>query len=399
MHLENTLVMYGIYNAETLEKLVKTVHALHSRQTLYETLCAGKTSVAYEFYSQIHGSCDIQHSAVNSMLYLRTIKDKYIEIYNKFISQLHIYAKAVRILAKGYLPISLITPLKLQEILSSVKEMLIKTNPDYAIVIKRLHLYYDMKLATFGIDRNRNLIIQFSVFIQPYTQQPLILYQLETIPVPIVDNNTKADLYTKLQVKKPYLALNTETYINIRQQELATCKRIGYEFYCEALFIVRHKSIHSCESAIYFDLDKAIIKLNCNFMSYYNKTDITLTVLYGGNEVILANWPNDKHIICTINNDILIEIPSHPYILVNRSLLCNCGIEVENSLLLESLAVCHDANINLVMYFMVNTAFTNYIDKFNLTEELKFPILTNKTTSETKQTLYLGYFRSRLERN
>ena len=27
IHLENTLVMYGIYNAETLEKLIKTVHA------------------------------------------------------------------------------------------------------------------------------------------------------------------------------------------------------------------------------------------------------------------------------------------------------------------------------------------------------------------------------------
>ena len=32
MHLENTLVMYRIYNAETLERLVKMVHALHSRQ-------------------------------------------------------------------------------------------------------------------------------------------------------------------------------------------------------------------------------------------------------------------------------------------------------------------------------------------------------------------------------
>ena len=27
MHLKNTLVIYGIYNAETLENLVKTVHA------------------------------------------------------------------------------------------------------------------------------------------------------------------------------------------------------------------------------------------------------------------------------------------------------------------------------------------------------------------------------------
>ena len=187
---------------------------------------------------------------------MRTIKDKYIEIYNEFISQLHIYAKVVRILAKGYLPILLITPLKWQEILSSIKEILTKTNPDYNIVIKRLHLYYNMKLVAFSIDRNRNLIIQFPIFVQPYTQQQLTLYQLETVPVPIIDKNNKADSFTQLQIKNPYLALNMETYINVRQQELATCKKIGYDFFCEEIFVVRHKSIHSCESAIYFDLDK-----------------------------------------------------------------------------------------------------------------------------------------------
>ena len=92
--------MYRIYNTETLENLVKTVHALHSRQTLYKSLFKGKTSAAYESYSQMHSSCSIQHYAVNLTLYLRTIKDKYIEIYNEFISQLCTYTKAVRILAE-----------------------------------------------------------------------------------------------------------------------------------------------------------------------------------------------------------------------------------------------------------------------------------------------------------
>ena len=101
MHLENTLVMYGVYNAETLEILIKRVHALHSRQTMYKSLFAGRTSAAYEYYSQMHSKQGIQHYAINSMPYLRMIKDKYIEIYNEFISQLHIYAKAVRILVKG----------------------------------------------------------------------------------------------------------------------------------------------------------------------------------------------------------------------------------------------------------------------------------------------------------
>ena len=72
-----------------------------------------------------------------------------------------------------------------------------------------------MQLVTFGIDKNKNLIIQFLVFIQPYTQQPLILYQLETVPVPIIDQNTQAHSYTHLQVRKPYIVLNSETYISL----------------------------------------------------------------------------------------------------------------------------------------------------------------------------------------
>ena len=130
----------------------------------------------------------------------------------------------VRILAKGYLLISLITPYKLQETLNSVRETLIKSNPDYDIVIKRLHLYYGMKLVTFGIDTDQNLVIQFPVLVQPYIQQPLILYQLETVPVPIVDENSNAQSFTELKIKKPYIALSSETYINIHHQELATCK-------------------------------------------------------------------------------------------------------------------------------------------------------------------------------
>ena len=40
-----------------------------------------------------------------------------------------------------------------------------KMNPDYDIVVNRVHLYYDIKLVTFSIDRDKNLIIQFPVFI------------------------------------------------------------------------------------------------------------------------------------------------------------------------------------------------------------------------------------------
>ena len=128
-----------------------------------------------------------------------------------------------------------------------------------------------MQLATFGIDKDRNLIIQFSIFVQPNTQQPLILYQLEIVTGLISDQNDKAQSYMHLQTKKLYITLNSETYISLRQQELRMCKRIGYEVYCEELFVVKHKTSGSCESAIYFNLDTNIIKENCNFKFYYTK--------------------------------------------------------------------------------------------------------------------------------
>ena len=83
-----------------------------------------------------------------------------------------------------------------------------------------------MKLVTFGIDKERNLIIQFPGFKQSYIQQPLILYQMETVPVPIIDKNKQAPFYTHLQMDKSYIALNSETYIIIWQQELRNCKRV-----------------------------------------------------------------------------------------------------------------------------------------------------------------------------
>ena len=167
---------------------------------------------------------------------MRIIQDKYISIYRDLIFQLHTYVSVIRILAKRYLPNTLIKPDKLQEILTEVKNLLHVTNPYLSLVLDRLYLYYNMHLVTFSTDKDMNLVTQFPVFIQPYTQKPLILYQLETVPDPIIDRNTKVQSSTHLQVRKPYIALNSKTYISLTQQELRSSKRIGHEFYSEELF-------------------------------------------------------------------------------------------------------------------------------------------------------------------
>ena len=129
-------------------------------------------------------------------------------------------------------------------------------------------------------------------------------------------------------------------------------------------------------------MDKQTIKENCILDYYYNKTDIKPSILDGGHEIVLANWPNFKRIICSTHNNIPLEILSHPYVLLNRTVLCNCIIEVESNFLLESIAAGNPekTDADLEMYFVENKAFLNYFDE--LIETLDIPVFHNVTKQE-----------------
>ena len=82
MELDNTMLMYEIYNAETLEKLIRTVHEIHNTTSSHEKLFVGEHnhSLFRLLYTETLG---IQQYVTNSILYLRIIQDKYISLYRE----------------------------------------------------------------------------------------------------------------------------------------------------------------------------------------------------------------------------------------------------------------------------------------------------------------------------
>ena len=116
LKLDNTMLMYRIYNAEMLEKLINTVQELLNVTSSYEKLFAGEHNPTL-FRILYTNALGIQQYTFNSFLFLRIVQDKYISLYKELVTQLKSYIFAIRILAKGYLPTTLITPSKLQDIL------------------------------------------------------------------------------------------------------------------------------------------------------------------------------------------------------------------------------------------------------------------------------------------
>ena len=138
-YLEDNMIMYGKYNLDTLMELVKTVHQMQNVTTWKEKIFVSEINEWLKNkLAHIHNEFDY---SIDAVLFLTTIKEKYVRMYEKFIAELWSYLKAIRILSKGYLPITLITPSKLEAILKQVQIAIAKTNQDYELVLNRLYIF------------------------------------------------------------------------------------------------------------------------------------------------------------------------------------------------------------------------------------------------------------------
>ena len=92
------MIMYGIYNSDMLTALIRTVQNMQTVTTWKEKTFAGKLTQLNQYYLNEEG---VDTLVINSILFLTTVREKYVKMYEKFIEELKTYSKAIRILSKG----------------------------------------------------------------------------------------------------------------------------------------------------------------------------------------------------------------------------------------------------------------------------------------------------------
>ena len=77
-------------------------------------------------------------------------------------------------------------------------------------------------------------------------------------------------------------------------------KQIRHTYYYEELFLIKHKTKHSCESAIFYNLTADVVYSVCQFDYFYNTTSLM--------EVQISSWPT-----CSALRGLFVEkIPPWP---------------------------------------------------------------------------------------
>ena len=359
--LDHDFLMFGNYDIQTTDGMIKLLGNLNNRTQYLENVITGKdpTTARNFLKNNLRGTEIFSHQV---QMYMQAMRERYLRVPENLISELRLLLRSIAILSRGYLPPQLFSPTDIVRISQAALSMIKNKHPDYVLAIPQASSYYDMRLVTFGIDEDDRLVVCFPIFVKDFSRKSMTLYQIETVPVPILDTNEEANSYSQAVINKPYIATNNDYYIQLEIEELFMCKQIKHIYFCEELFLVKHKTKHSCESALFYNLESAFVKQNCQFKYFYNTTVIP-SVLDGGSEIVLANMLNEKRLICTYDQGLAKPLPASPYVLVDRRLLCHCHIQSGLTYVLKTIGSCNSTDQPL-LYYTVNLAFLNYFSTF-----------------------------------
>ena len=142
----------------------------------------------------------------------------------------------------------ILVPQVLSKYLETIEDDLKDTAPEYEPVFTSVYQYYGNSLASFTntID---DLLLQLPIPIKLKVQIPMLLFSIETVPVPL-------DVETYLGEKREYteyIAFTDNNYVPLTQVQISLCAKIGYTYYCEYAHLLKKCTEHTCMSAIYYD--------------------------------------------------------------------------------------------------------------------------------------------------
>ena len=119
-------------------------------------------------------------------------------------------------------------------------------------------------MVTFSNSHDQ-LLVNIPELLHLTEQKDLTLYSIDTVPMPF-DTETldgENDEYTFINNSYTYMAINKQNYIPLDERQLCLCNKMGAMHYCENSYVLRQRTEHTFESAIFYRTDPKMITKHC----------------------------------------------------------------------------------------------------------------------------------------
>ena len=210
------------------------------------------------------------------------------------------------------------------------------------------------------------LLVNVPILLKLATQKPLNLYSIDTVPMPF-DTETlegRNNEYTFINNSYLYMALNEHNYIPLTEPQLRMCDKMGSMYYCQDSYVLRQRTQHMCESAIYYKMDAKTISQHCQ-AKFAANVQFPPKVLDAGETMVLFNLPRPWILLCGQEKRPT-EIEIATYKVVDRKEFWKCSLTVGSFQLDETLVKCTpeidlEADRKFKSYFAINKIIFDYL--------------------------------------
>ena len=291
---------------------------------------------------------------------------KYLDLFKEIKHQLQGFLQAVEMVGMNRLSTGLVSNEKMREMLDHVKQELSENYPNFEVVSDNEQDYYQMPLVSAVYTQNM-IVLQIPIYIKPITQKPLLMYKIKTIPVPyhinekMIDSTESNYTYTEIIDTAEMIAMSDETYVDVKLDDLDQCIKISTVYFCERLMLIKHRSQHTCESAIYHNEEPQIVKEKC-VIRYYTHLDPKPMMIDSGDMLLLGNLPRPWITRCDKNIQIPETLQAGSYVIVYKHELCECSIMAGNPVwkVERNINYCRENTTQIHLYHTVNMAVMIY---------------------------------------
>ena len=325
-------------------------------------------------FRQMHEMQTIHHFALLLFKNYLTIQvgtlQKIHRQYIRYESALDDMLIGIENLNSGYLTHRILDSQVLTKYLEIIEDNLEDTAPEYEPVFTSIYQYYGNSLASFTntID---DLLLQLPILIKLKVLVPMLLFSIETVPVPLdaetyIGNKRE---YTQIIPEIEYIALTDNNYVPLTQAQISLCAKIGCTYYCEYAHLLKKCTEHTCMSAIYYNQESKIKANQCKTIVTFDNTPES-KILDASNILILLNLQKPWTIACKDVSRVF-EIEYSTYHILNRLELCECSLTAGNYLLSQTDTNCRDMpearDSNFTTYYSFNKIILDIITvKFDI---------------------------------
>ena len=259
---------------------------------------------------------------------------QYLHYYQNYDVTLDHFLTGLDALGTGRLTFQVLDPDELDRFLSAIRRQLREERSPFELAFNHTYQFYAEPMVMFT-NMHDQLLVNVPILLRLATQKPLNLYSIDTVPMPF-DTETldgKNNEYTFINNSYPYMALNEHNYIPLTETQLRMCDKMGSTYYCQNSYVLRQRTQHTCESAIYYKMDAKTITKHCQ-AKFAANVEFTPKVLDAGETMVLFNLPRPWILLCGQEKQPT-EIDFATYKVVDRKEFCECSLTADRFSLMK----------------------------------------------------------------